>query len=77
MTLVLALDTATLTASVAVVRDGAILVEASTDTGSTGSHSERLMPLVAELMDGAGVSVAERAASLTETDGAAAPPRHV
>lgn len=55
MTLVLALDTATLTASVAVVRDGAIVIEAETETGS---HSERLMPLVAELMDRAGVGVA-------------------
>ncbi|HUQ04504.1 MAG TPA: tRNA (adenosine(37)-N6)-threonylcarbamoyltransferase complex dimerization subunit type 1 TsaB [Kofleriaceae bacterium] len=60
----LALDTSTLTASVAVVRattEGAVEVlaegDASPDAG--GNASERLMPLVAELMERAGLRMAD------------------
>jgi len=58
---ILALDTATLTASVAVVRvvpGGAPEVLAEGDTDS-GNASERLMPLVAELMERAGLRMAD------------------
>jgi tRNA threonylcarbamoyladenosine biosynthesis protein TsaB len=58
----LALDTATLTASVAVVRvarGGAPEVLAEGDTDSSGNASERLMPLVAELMERAGMRMAD------------------
>lgn len=56
MTLILAIDTATLTASAAIVRDGATLAAGDADTGS---HSERLMPLIAELMAEVGVTPAQ------------------
>lgn len=57
----LALDTATLTASVAVVRvvpGGAPEVLAEGDS-ETGNASERLLPLVAELMERAGMRMAD------------------
>jgi tRNA threonylcarbamoyladenosine biosynthesis protein TsaB len=58
---ILAIDTATLTASAAVVRvvpGGApeVLAEGDADTGNA---SERLLPLVAELMTRAGLTMAE------------------
>lgn len=52
---VLAIDTATLTASAAVVIDGVTIAE---DSVRTGSHSEELMPLVARVMERAGVAAA-------------------
>lgn len=54
--LLLALDTATFVASVAVARDGAILAagDAHADT-----HSEQLLPLVDELLRRAGVTTAD------------------
>lgn len=59
---ILALDTATLTASVAVVRldEGrpAVLAAADTDTAA-GGHSERLMPLIVELVTAAGLTAAD------------------
>jgi tRNA threonylcarbamoyladenosine biosynthesis protein TsaB len=45
-----------LTASVAIVRDGELLAAGDADTGS---HSERLMPLIAELMAQVGLEAAQ------------------
>lgn len=64
MTILLALDTATLTASAAVVRvvPGAapeVLAEGDAATGPGGNASERLMPLIAELMERAGLQMAD------------------
>jgi tRNA threonylcarbamoyladenosine biosynthesis protein TsaB len=63
VTRILALDTATLTASVAVVRldegRATILAAADTDPGSAGSHSDLLMPLVVEQITNAGLTAAE------------------
>jgi tRNA threonylcarbamoyladenosine biosynthesis protein TsaB len=50
---VLAIDTSTLTASVAVVVDGVVVAASE---ARTGAHSERLMPLVAEVTGRAGVA---------------------
>lgn len=57
----LALDTATLTASVAVVRvvPGAAPEVLAEGDAETGNASERLMPLVAELMDRARLTMAD------------------
>ncbi len=57
----LALDTATLTASVAVVRlaPGAAPEVLAAGDAETGSHSERLMPLVVEVVTRAGVALAD------------------
>jgi tRNA threonylcarbamoyladenosine biosynthesis protein TsaB len=55
----LALDTATLTASAAVVRvtPGAAPEVLAEGDAETGSHSERLMPLVVDVMERAGVTL--------------------
>jgi tRNA threonylcarbamoyladenosine biosynthesis protein TsaB len=53
---VLAIDTATLTASAAIVVDGITLAEESV---RTGSHSEELMPMVARVMERAGLVPAQ------------------
>ncbi len=57
----LALDTSTLTASAAVVRvtPGESLEVMAEGDAETGSHSERLMPLVAEVMAHAGLALAD------------------
>lgn len=57
---ILAIETATLTASVAVVRldEGRPVILAAGDA-ETGSHSERLMPLVAELCERAGLAAGD------------------
>ena len=52
---VLALDTSTLTASVALVEDDTVLAAGAVDTRQ-GAASERLMPLVADVLARAGVS---------------------
>jgi tRNA threonylcarbamoyladenosine biosynthesis protein TsaB len=51
---VLAIDTATLTASCAVVDEGTVL---AAEDGPTSSHSERILPLVARVAAAAGVDV--------------------
>ncbi len=53
---ILAVDTATLTASVAVLVDGVIVASAQT---RASTHSESLLPLVDEMLTRAGVAIGE------------------
>ena len=54
---ILAIDTSTLTASAAVVIDDAPVAE---EAVRTGTHSEVLMPLVARVMEWAGMEAGPR-----------------
>jgi tRNA threonylcarbamoyladenosine biosynthesis protein TsaB len=56
--IVLAIDTATLTASCAVVRvDGAAIDVLAVEDGPTSAHSEKILPLVARVADSAGIAM--------------------